>query len=320
MPKHHSEDYKSAAVQHYIDKGSTMREVCETFQCSFQSLKRWIDKYQCEGNVARKKRDTRKLKVTPEIVSYVKMQIKRNNTITLWELSKLVEEYFHVTLTDSAIHNILTEQNITRKRLRKRYYPERQGRTEEGDISSFYQTLLQYDYKRTICLDETSIYLNMTQAYGRSKSGTRVLKKTNLYPFKRFNMLCAIHHQRVVGWKLYENVSGGLTRQHVIDFYNEFIADIYNDHLIIMDNAVIHRSREMKDRIQATGNYLLYTVPYHPETNAIEEFFSQLKHYIKKESPNTYQTISALITKIIREKITRRHLTNYLKHSFRIYD
>ena len=52
MPKHHSEDYKSAAVQHYIDKGSTMREVCETFQCSFQSLKRWIDKYQCEGNVA----------------------------------------------------------------------------------------------------------------------------------------------------------------------------------------------------------------------------------------------------------------------------
>jgi hypothetical protein len=30
-------------------------------------------------------------------------------------------------------------------------------------------------------------------------------------------------------------------------------------------------------------NKLLYSVTYHPETNAIEEFFNQLKHYIKKE-------------------------------------
>jgi hypothetical protein len=37
---------------------------------------------------------------------------------------------------------------------------------------------------------------------------------------------------------------------------------------------------------------LLYSVPYYPETNSIEEYFSQLKHYIKKESPNTYEDIS----------------------------
>ena len=28
------------------------------------------------------------------------------------------------------------------------------------------------------------------------------------------------------------------------------------------------------------------SVPYHPETNAIEEFFSQLKHYIKNKVRN----------------------------------
>ena len=55
------------------------------------------------------------------------------------------------------------------------------------------------------------------------------------------------------------------------------------------------------------------------ETNAIEEYFSQLKHYIKKESPNTYADIHSLIDKIIEKKITKEHLGNYLKHSYKIY-
>lgn len=51
----------------------------------------------------------------------------------------------------------------------------------------------------------------------------------------------------------------------------------------------------------------------------IEEFFSQLKHYIKKESPNTYEDIYDIIKEIITNKITKVHLTNYLQHSYRIY-
>ena len=40
------------------------------------------------------------------------------------------------------------------------------------DLETFYNELKKYDYKKTICLDETSIYLNMTHSYGRNKSGT----------------------------------------------------------------------------------------------------------------------------------------------------
>ena len=58
---------------------------------------------------------------------------------------------------------------------------------------------------------------------------------------------------------------------------------------------------------------------YHPETNAIEEFFSQLKHYIKKESPNTYDDIHKVIKDTILTKIKKEHLKNYLKHSFKVY-
>ena len=86
-------------------------------------------------------------------------------------------------------------------------------------------------------------------------------------------------------------------------------------------NAVRYylKHQDLREKIENSKNDLLYSVPYHPETNSIEKFFSQLKHYIKKESPNTYEDIEIVIKEIINTKIKREHLTNYLKHSFRMY-
>jgi transposase len=94
-----------------------------------------------------------------------------------------------------------------------------------------------------------------------------------------------------------------------VKFYDDFIKDKYKNHLIIMDNAVIHKSRLIREKIETNNNTLLHSVPYHPETNAIEEFFSQLKNYIKKESPNTYGDIYRVISTILEKKITKEHLT-----------
>jgi len=124
---------------------------------------------------------------------------------------------------------------------------------------------------------------------------------------------------KIVDYVLYKDIKGGLKTTNIIEFYNNSIKDKYKNYLIIMDNAVIHRSKIIRQIIEESNNDLLYSVPYHPETNAIEEFFSQLKHYIKKESPNTYEDIERVIKDIITTKIKREHLTNYLKHSFKIY-
>ena len=160
----------------------------------------------------------------------------------------------------------------------------------------------------------------MSHSYGRSKSGTRVIKRTNKYPYKRYNLLCAISYNKVIGWTLYEYVKGGLTKQDILDFYNHYINDKYKNHLIIMDNARIHVSKIIRETIEKSGNNLLYTVPYHPETNAIEEFFSQLKHYIKRQSPQSFNEIYKTINDIILTKIKSKHLENYIKHAFKIYN
>lgn len=318
--KHHSEDYKLSAVKYYLNHDQDMRNTCKIFDCKYQSLARWVKTYKKQGNVKRKTRKNKDIKVTPKIVKFIKEYVKKYPTTTLWEFSKIVNKEFKIRLTDKTIHNILHRNKITRKRLRSKYYPEKREGQEKTDIDTFYKELKKYNYKKTICLDETSIYLNMTHSYGRSKSGTRVIKRTNKYPYKRYNLLCAISYNKVIGWTLYEYVKGGLTKQDILDFYNHYINDKYKNHLIIMDNARIHVSKIIRETIEKSGNSLLYTVPYHPETNAIEEFFSQLKHYIKRQSPQSFNEIYKTINDIISTKIKSKHLENYIKHAFKIYN
>jgi hypothetical protein len=45
------------------------------------------------------------------------------------------------------------------------------------------------------------------------------------------NMLCAICADKVVGWKLYKDITGGLKTQNILDFYDEFIKDNYKNYL-----------------------------------------------------------------------------------------
>jgi transposase len=187
MSKHHTEDYKLSAVLYYLSHDKNLRDTCEIFNCNFQSLARWIERYEKQGSVKRKDRDTKNLKITNEIEIFVKDHVKQFPTTILWELSKLVNDKFKVELSDSSIHNILSNHSITRKRVRSKYYPEKVVGQEQADIAEFYKKLNKFKYNKTICLDETSIYLNMVLPYGRSKSGTRVIKKTNKYPYKRYN-------------------------------------------------------------------------------------------------------------------------------------
>ena len=53
-----------------------------------------------------------------------------------------------------------------------------------------------------------------------------------------------------------------VVRAIILDFYNEYIKDEYKDYLVIMDNAVTHKSKIIRQVIEESGNHLTYSVPY----------------------------------------------------------
>jgi hypothetical protein len=64
--------------------------------------------------------------------------------------------------------------------------------TEHEDQKVYYKRILKQSINKVISIDETSIYLNMTLNYGRTKKGRRVYLKTHIYIHLRNLMFCVL--------------------------------------------------------------------------------------------------------------------------------
>ena len=85
--------------------------------------------------------------------------------------------------------------------------------------------------------------------------------------------------------------TGGIDSNKFSEFYNKFIKNKYKNHLIILDNAKFHKSKEVIDNIEKSENKIIYSLPYNPSLNPIENLFSQFKNYIKNKSPDNYEEL-----------------------------
>lgn len=140
MVEQHSKDYKLTAVKYYLTHNKMMRNVCnKIFNCKIQSLSRWKIKYNKDGDIKRKDREHKNTKITPEIISFVKSFVKIYPTTTLWEFSKLINDKYKIKLSDHSIYNILHSNKITRKKLRSKYYPEKERRSRKRRFRSILQ-------------------------------------------------------------------------------------------------------------------------------------------------------------------------------------
>lgn len=72
-----------------------------------------------------------------------------------------------------------------------------------------------------------------------------------------------------------------MTKERFVDFLKSKIFNMYNNHLIILDNAGSHKNDYVKKAIKNSGNKYLFSIPYTPETSAAEGLFNQLKYYLK---------------------------------------
>ena len=325
MPKHKSEDYKLSAVQYYLENDVSYVKTCEIFKCSERSLKRWIDRYLLEDSIKRHNRLPVSYKIKKKHVKYAIKKLKENEQITMSELAKIVKKkYDDFDITPRQLRNVIRDNNITRKRTRHEHFPVTRYGTpinKQKELDKFYKKLDEYKLHKIISLDETSIKPAMLKEYSRCKLGKRCVVKTDdSYIFRKFTLLVAIKNSKCVGWKLYEK--GGMTKEKLVEFLEEFVFDKYKNHLIILDNAGSHRNNYVKDAITESDNNYLFSVPYTPKTNVVEMFFNQIKNYLKLNKKvlkfnDLKKEVKKAIKKVKRENYKKYFLYSYKKNELR---
>lgn len=318
MVKHHTDDYKLSAVKYYI-KIQNYDKTCEIFQCSHKSLKRWVTRYIKSGSVKNKERKEGSYKLKKKHVEYMKDIIKKYPDLFLHQIhNKLKEKFDDYTISWQHLHEIVKDNNLTRKRISKQHFPKTtfgKDRNEKAEIKEFYKEIKKYNINDIISIDETSIQAGMSVNYGRCELGKRCITKTSDNKvYRKYTMVSAITTTGTIGYKLYEK--GGMDSNRFIEFL-DIILKNKKDKLVVLDNRGMHKTKEVKDKIINSGNKYLYIISYKHYLNAIEEYFNQLKHYIKIVKPILFEDIEKCISDSIK-KIKVEHYKNYFLHAYDI--
>jgi hypothetical protein len=278
---------------------------------------RWVERYKKEGNVNIHYRKPVAYKVKKEYVKFLLDEIKKNKTITLYELTeKLKETYKDVDLTTTQIFRVIKDNNITLKLTRIRHEPtKRFGKDIDINtkIKEFYEEVKKYNIEDIISIDETSIKSLQKRNHCYSNKGKRcVIKTQSQEVFKKYTGIFAISVNGVIHWDLYEK--GGINTDRLIEFLEHNITNKLRDKLIILDNASAHRNERIKALINKHNN-ILYAVPYQHFTNSIENYFSMLKSRLQKLDGLKYENLKENINKVISE-IPKEKYENIFKGAY----
>jgi len=317
--KQKGDDYKVTAVKYYLNNEETMDNTCKIFDCKKPSLHRWIHQYKTQKKLGRKPRRAISYKIKKDQVKTALNILDKNEQYTMSELSMLLKEkYKDFDVSPQHLGRIMRNHNRTRKRTRHEHFPDERRKNptdKEQELNDFYNTVKKYPMDKIISLDETSVGALLMPSYSRCFIGKRCVIKTNKnFVFQKFTLLVAINNSKRIGYEFYDK--GGTTKERMVEFFEKHIFGKYKNHLIIMDNARSHHNDLIKEAILRSGNQYLFSIPYTPKTNAIEQYFNQLKYYLKKyrNVDNFQQLRRNVITSL--EKIKPDNYKNYFQDSY----
>ena len=175
----------------------------------------------------------------------------------------------------------------------------------------FDKTIKNTEQDNIVSIDESSFDTHIDNNYGWSIKGQpiNVMKKLKR---ERFSVVSSVTNKKVIYTQL---VKGSVRKEQFIEFMKETIKRTNNRSSYLMDNATIHKSKELKQLIDDNKRKIIYNVPYSPENNPIEMVFSKVKLLVKKKRTN--DIVNNLKRNIVNgfKKITKQDLTGYFNHS-----
>lgn len=217
-------------------------------------------------------------------------------------------KFTNLSLSRVYLRQIITDNNISLKLKYHRHEPtKRFSKPVEIKklLKQFYIEVSEHKLQDIICIDETSIIGFMKRNFCYEKVGKRCVVKTeNNAVFRKYTVIFSINTKGVIGYEIYQK--GGINAERLKLFLDNKVLIRRKNKLIIMDNAISHRTSIIKETV-LKKNHLLYFVPYQHFTNAIENFFSVLK----KIDNLTYDNLKQHIQNTLSD-IPRKHYKNII--------
>lgn len=249
--------------------------------------------------------------ITPEGELYLALLLSEENDLTLAELCDRYEQAYGVRVSIGTMYNTLEHLNITRKK--KTFSdPKKHSPAAEATKKDYDEQLQAIEPGQRFYLDETGSCLNMSPLYGRSREGERVYDQKPTYPGTTVSTVAILTEE---GMKAEYTFTGSMNAKLFILYLETFVLSVFKKgQTLIMDRHPVHRSNAVQKCLKQNNIKFLYLPAYSPELNPIEEAFSKIKQYIRKQKARTIDELLRVLKKAFTI-ITNRDIAGYFNHA-----
>lgn len=214
----------------------------------------------------------------PAMMQFVCLYLETCPDRTLDELVTLVQDEFGVSTSSETIRRELTLMNCSRKILRR----VAQEQNQDLRDAYVYQTA-GIAAEQFVFVDESGCDRRTSQrTKGWAPRGRTPVKRACFQRGQRYQILPAYTCDGVLEVDIFLGSTDASIFENFIRRVLQQCQPWPGPHsVLVMDNASIHRSDEVRRLCHEAGVKLIYLPPYSPDRNPIEEFFAELKNFIR---------------------------------------
>lgn len=292
---------KDRIINYYLKTQCSMNTIINIFQVSKTTVYRWLQNINTptkQNTISKKSKFSIHSKLLIDIIN-------SNCLLTLKEIKTKLNINIHQT----TVWRWLKKLNYTMKKVRRITLTDKN--TPEIK-QQFKKNIKQLNPKDMLFLDEVGFQIEMYKSKGWSLKGLRCIYKGKIKGHKNITGVFTISTTNIVNYKLYKR---GVNSDIFVSYLKD--SNIKNKTLV-MDNYRVHHTKDVKNVLKNNNISVLYTPPYSPELNPIEEMFSWFKRRLRLKTIVTEKQLHYEIEQLTKEinSNENNHLLKYYQHAY----
>ena len=136
-------------------------------------------------------------------------------------------------------------------------------------------TVKEADGKSAVYVDECGFCDESFRPYAYAPKGETILGLISSQRTRKTTMVAARLEETFTAFSLFEGSCNAERFNTWLE--GELCPRLSSEHLVIMDNARIHKTEHTRELIENTGAEILFLPPYSPDYNPIEHDFANIK-------------------------------------------
>jgi len=152
----------------------------------------------------------------------------------------------------------------------------------------------------------------MAPLRGWGERGERLIGKSPHGRWRTYTFLAALRIDRVEAPCLFDGPINGIRFRAWVE--QALVPTLKSGDVVVLDNLGSHKGKAVRQAIKAAGAHMLFLPAYSPDLNPIEQLFSKLKHWIRRQQARSCEALCDAIANALK-KVTPEECANYIKNS-----